>query len=196
MKWTRIIVLIVAALWLIPGAAFAHSVLESSVPAKGEKVTVSPTEIAMAFNTEIESLSKFKLTNESGEEIDVSDSSAEGNEMSGKIAVPLANGSYTVKWTIIGADGHTVSGDYSFTVEAEEAAATESPAAESASPTVEASEAPSEQQTEPEAPAPSADAGNKTSQSAMSFTPILVVAVVIVVMAAVAGVLVYRRNKK
>ncbi|WP_052350548.1 copper resistance CopC family protein [Paenibacillus gorillae] len=199
MMASNIVVLLAALLILFPSAALAHSKLDSAVPADGETVKVSPNEITMTFNTKIEKLSKFKLLNEAAEEVKTGKSVVDGNTMSGDLPEKLVNGSYTVKWTIMGADGHTISGDYSFTVDtpAEEAPATATPEATPV-PTTDPAEAPAVTPTEaPAVPDQASNNGNTstTQNSDMALGPILVVAVVITVIALVAAILISRRRK-
>jgi methionine-rich copper-binding protein CopC len=126
----RLIVIMIAALiWALPTTAMAHSKLQSATPAVDAKIDASPQSIEMVFNTKIEKISTFMLFNEAGEQIETGDAKVDGDTMSGILPSPLDNGSYTVKWTIIGADSHAVEGEYSFSVEA--------PAAPSPSPTPE-----------------------------------------------------------
>ncbi|GGG83833.1 copper resistance CopC family protein [Paenibacillus radicis (ex Gao et al. 2016)] len=198
MMASNIFVLLAALLILFPSAAMAHSKMDSAVPGDGETVNVSPSEITMTFNTKIEKLSKFKLLNEAAEEVKTGKSVVDGNTMSGDLPEKLANGSYTVKWTIMGADGHTISGDYSFTVDApEEAAATATPDATPV-PSADPTETPAETPTEvPAVPDQASNNGNTptTQNSDMALGPILVVAVVITVIALVAAILISRRRK-
>lgn len=187
----RILLILLATLWLVPGAAMAHSKMDSSSPAADATTSVSPAQIEMSFNTSIEKLSNFKLLNEAGEQVPTGDAVVNDTSMSGEVTEPLPNGSYTVKWTIIGADGHSVEGQYSFKVEAAEAAVTEPPAA---SP---------EQSTEPvatETPEPEASAQPETSPSptedeqdgGLSTAGLVIVGIVLVA----AIVLIIRRRQK
>ncbi|RCW42569.1 copper resistance CopC family protein [Paenibacillus prosopidis] len=114
----RILLICLAALWLVPGIAMAHSKLESAVPSQDVSIAASPERIELTFNTKIEKLSNFKVLNAAGEVMDTERAEVNGETMSGAIASVLPNGIYTVKWTIIGADGHSVEGNYTFTVNA------------------------------------------------------------------------------
>jgi len=99
----------------------AHSTLESSSPADGETVQEQLTEITMQYNTSIDPMSTFTLTDANGEEVTV-ETSVNDNVLNGTIGSPLDNGEYTVEWNIIGADGHPITGTYAFTVDLPEAA--------------------------------------------------------------------------
>jgi len=100
----------------------AHTYLESSSPSDGETVTEDRQEIVLKFETPIEKSSSFTLLSEGGEELPVQDIQVNGDTLSGKAAEPLGNGNYTVKWSIIGEDGHLINGEYVFTVAKESAA--------------------------------------------------------------------------
>lgn len=189
----RILLICLAALFLLPSVAMAHSRISESTPAKDATVTASPTEISMTFNTNIENLSKFKLVNETGEQVPTGDIRVKESTMSGSVAEPLKNGAYTVKWTIIGADGHAVDGEYAFTVNAPEATPSPTPeatpaATESPSPAADETTAPDENAsaspTVSEDPAPSASAeDDTTSKNSNSNSAVWIIAGVIVIAA-------------
>ena len=92
-------------------AVSAHTGLTSSSPADGEDVTEDVHEIVLEFNTKIETTSTVKVFNENKEEIIVSNTQVSDNVMTGGFMSPLDNGTYTVEWKIIGADGHPIQGN-------------------------------------------------------------------------------------
>jgi methionine-rich copper-binding protein CopC len=140
----RVLPLILVFLLLLPGAALAHSRLEQSVPASDSVLDNSPSVIEMTFNTKIEKLSSFKLLDENGEQVETERTEVDNDTLSGKVKEPLGNGTYTVDWTIIGADGHTINGSYAFTVNAAVQEETATPeAAPSSEPSAEPSTEPS-----------------------------------------------------
>lgn len=109
----------------LPLSVFAHSDLESATPAKGEKVTTDLEAVVLTFSTKIESLSTMKLKNDN-EEIPLQ-ISIEDNQMTGKMNNRLENGNYKVEYKIIGADGHVIEGNYSFSVDRPEQAQPKEP---------------------------------------------------------------------
>ncbi|WP_223068053.1 copper resistance CopC family protein [Paenibacillus caui] len=189
----RIWMIAIVLLWSLPGLASAHSHLEDSAPAKDGTVTESPAQIEMTFNTAIEKLSSFKLYNEAGEEIDIGDTSVNGAVLSGPVQETLPNGKYTVKWTIVGEDGHSVKGEYAFAVEA---AAQASPSPPAASPEIspEASPQPADNSGE-DGTAP-ADNGEADSASEPDGGPYMTAAIAIGVIIIVAAVILIARNRK
>ncbi|SFE25914.1 hypothetical protein SAMN05216378_2923 [Paenibacillus catalpae] len=199
----RIILICLAALFLLPSMAMAHSKVSESTPTKDETVTASPAEISLTFNTNIEKLSQFKLLNESGEQVKTGEIAVDKATMSGAVTEPLQNGVYTVKWTIIGADGHAVDGEYAFTVNAPEATPSNSPEAaptESAapSPAAEDSEAPDASASADPAvsgePAPADSADDAQAEEAQPVNTMIWIIGGAIVLAAI--VILIRRNRK
>lgn len=129
--------------------AFAHTHLESSIPHDGEVIQEELKQITLTFGTKIEQGSEFTLQTTDGTSIPVENITVADNQLVGDIANPLENGDYQVNWSIIGADGHVMEGDFSFTVDApvaeptEEQNTIEEPATEEVEPqtTVEENEA-------------------------------------------------------
>lgn len=99
----------------LPLSASAHSELETSSPAEGEKVTTDLEAVVLTFSTKIESLSTMTLKN--GDKEIPLQISIEDDQMTGAITNPLENGNYTVGYKIIGADSHVIEGNYSFSVD-------------------------------------------------------------------------------
>lgn len=110
---------------LFTNSVSAHSTLENSSPADGDTVQEQLSEITMQYNTSIDPMSTFTLTDANGDEVAVK-TSVNDDTLIGTIGAPLANGEHTVEWNIIGADGHPITGTYSFTVDIPEAAADDS----------------------------------------------------------------------
>ncbi|MDQ6418580.1 copper resistance protein CopC [Paenibacillus sp. LHD-117] len=198
----RILLICLALIWLLPQAALAHSKLQDTVPEKDSTSESSPQEIRLTFNTKIEKISSFKLFDAEGEEVALGETDVEGDTMSNRPTAPLANGSYKVKWTIVGADGHAIEGEYGFAVETPVPSATPEPSPSAApSPTTEATSdgevSPSPTAAEEEAsPSPSPVAnedGEEPDNADSGMSPLLAVGGIIVVVAVAAALL--RRRK-
>lgn len=99
---------------------FAHSALVSSNPKAGATVKGALSEIILTFNTEIEKGSRLTLLHNG--QTTKPHVTVQGNQLVATFSSPLTEGRYTVRWEIIGADGHQVSGEYSFTVQPETSA--------------------------------------------------------------------------
>ncbi|MFD2116433.1 copper resistance protein CopC [Paenibacillus yanchengensis] len=126
----KLISLFIIIMIMLPTTAMAHSTLEEATPAQQAILDTSPPSISMSFSTKIESLSNFKLFNSKNEEVAIDNLKVDGAVLSGSVSDTLPNDEYTVKWSIIGADGHAIKGEYIFEVKAAEA----TPAEESTEP--------------------------------------------------------------
>ena len=180
----KIIIVVLACLFLFSSRAYAHTGLESSNPANGSSVTEALHEIILTFETKIEETSSFKLVNDTNEEVAVSNISIVGNTMTGIVDRSIENGSYSIQWKIIGVDGHPIKGEIPFTlnapvVEGTEEIATEVVTIEEASE----NEATTVETTEPEVE----EAANNSSVG-------LIIALVVVVAGAVFWMM-RRKNK-
>lgn len=117
----KITLLLSIILILIPTMASAHTALTSSNPEEGEVVEGSLNEVSVQFETEIEDISTLKLMKED-QEIPFQKVEVESQQMIGILKEPLANGTYTIQWTIVGEDGHPISGEVPFLVKGTEPA--------------------------------------------------------------------------
>ncbi|WP_158301742.1 copper resistance CopC family protein [Paenibacillus mesophilus] len=173
MKRKTLITLLVSIMLLLtPIAAYAHTGLQSSSPARGETVDKPLNEIRMEFNTDIESLSTFEIRNGNNETLKLSGIGVNKSTMSGKLDSALPNGEYTVTWKIIGRDGHPVENKFSFAVKL---AQQETPKpAESVSAGVNANKQ------QEAAPVPAANSND--GSSTLIATSILVAAAVLIVL--------------
>jgi methionine-rich copper-binding protein CopC len=198
----RVLPLILVFLLLLPGAALAHSRLEQSVPAADSVLDNSPSVIEMTFNTKIEKLSSFKLLDENGEQVETERTEVDNDTLSGKVKEPLGNGTYTVDWTIIGADGHTINGSYAFTVNAAVQEETATPeAAPSSEPSAEPSAAPDNTSTDGGegsggiAGSPSDNSVENAASPEKSSTTSIITFVIIGIIVCAVVVLLLRRRK-
>lgn len=118
----KITLIVFFILMLIPTLASAHTALSSSNPEEGEVVNGSLYEVNVVFETDIEEISTLKLIKED-QEISFQDLKVESKQMTGILEEPLANGTYSIQWTIVGEDGHPISGEIPFLVKGSEQAA-------------------------------------------------------------------------
>lgn len=110
-----LIVLLLFSLFPI-SMANAHSVLENSIPADGEQVNDSINRIELSFNTKIENGSTLTLVNDVGDELNPSSYEINDNVLVAIFEDSLESGTYQVNWKVIGADGHLIENQYSFTI--------------------------------------------------------------------------------
>ena len=109
--------LLVAALLLLVmhGTASAHSAMASSVPGNGQTVS-SPDQLMLSFDGAVR-LVRLTVNSDSGV-VDVGFVPEAAAASMFHVPMPsLAAGAYRVNWTILGADGHSVSETFRFTVD-------------------------------------------------------------------------------
>lgn len=99
-------------------AAQADAGLQEASPAAGEEVTEPLTEVVLTFGEDLLTLegstsSVIEVRDPSGELVNDGETVVEGPTMRADVA-PVTNGEYTVTWQTVGADGHTVSDEYTF----------------------------------------------------------------------------------
>ncbi len=100
--------------------AIAHTNLIDSIPAPGEVLEHSPTEVRLTFNESISPESSFEIFGEGFKRVEgilLEVDPAAPIEMIASIP-PLQSGTYTLQWTAISADGHSATGSFSFSVSA------------------------------------------------------------------------------
>lgn len=99
--------------------ASAHANLIKSVPGQDEVLKVSPDQVILAFSEIVEAEgAAISIYDGKGEPLDIGPPDLMKGDAS-RIFVklpPLANGSYTVVWSLLSEDGHPVSGTYLFSV--------------------------------------------------------------------------------
>jgi methionine-rich copper-binding protein CopC len=108
-----------AGLLVLAQCALAHAHLENAQPAADSK-NAEVRAIRLGFSEALEAkLSAIRI--EDREDHAVVEPSAEADPADGKVLVlklfdKLAPGSYKVRWSVVGADGHKMSGNYTFVV--------------------------------------------------------------------------------
>ena len=166
--------------------AFAHTHLGSSTPAEGEVVTEELREITLNFEGKIEQSSSFELSNTQGENIPVEEISVNEGIMTGTLANPLENGDYLVKYSIIGADGHLMEGEVSFSVNVPESATSSEASNETKQDTAQEVEQNNEQATAE--PAEEIESDEETS-------PVIPVMIIVLLVVVIGAFFVMRRKK-
>jgi len=109
--------ILAAVLFLLTGAAWSHAHLQNAQPAADSK-SAEVTQIRLVFSEPVEpKLSTIRLETE--EERTVVEPSAEPDPKDASVLIvhlyeKLPPGVYKVRWTVVAADGHRMSGSYSF----------------------------------------------------------------------------------
>lgn len=113
-----ILLSILAALFILVPNAAAHTYLDTTNPEDGTVVTELLQSIELTYTGKIEVGSTFKVISSNGEEIETVSMDLVDGVLTGTFDSPLPNDDYTVEWNSISADGHPLSGQFSFTVDA------------------------------------------------------------------------------
>jgi copper resistance protein C len=107
-------------IFTISSNAYAHTHLGRSNPEDGQVVTEELKEITLVFEGKIEQTSKMVLSSSQGQTLPMENITIEDGKMIGFLASPMENGDYLVNWNIIGADGHPIEGEITFSVDVED----------------------------------------------------------------------------
>ena len=112
------LVVSLAIIMLSAWPAWAHSELLSSRPEAGETLPISPPIVVLTFNEPIDS-GTIDLFGEDFTRIDGVEmvAAAAPDELTADLP-ELPVGIYTVQWSVVSVDGHTIAGSYEFEVTA------------------------------------------------------------------------------
>src|SRR5690625_1792159 len=102
-----------SVLWAVP--ASAHAQLLESDPPDGEQLDEAPASVELTFNEHIEQIgSQVVITDADGTEVQDGDPLIEGPTLTQDLSEERPAGEYTVQWRVVSADGHPVSGEFTF----------------------------------------------------------------------------------
>jgi copper transport protein len=111
--------LVVASLAALafPAVASAHATLRRETPGFGQRLERTPTAVRLSFDQGVEALpDAIRVLGANGRLLSgAARASADGRSVSVPVR-RLARGGYTVRWRVVSADGHVVSGVYTFGV--------------------------------------------------------------------------------
>ena len=95
----------------------AHTHLEAAEPADGAVLKAAPATLDLSFGEAVQLL-KVDIANATGAAQDIGFAPAANAAKTFSITLPaLAPSTYTVNWTVLGADGHRVEGHFGFTID-------------------------------------------------------------------------------
>ncbi len=98
-----------------PAPASAHARLETTSPQDGATLSAAPPEVMLRFNEAVNGdLSKVTVTSGS-EDVTKGAPEVDGNSLYQPLDSAMPAGEYTVTYKVVSADGHPVSGSFSFT---------------------------------------------------------------------------------
>jgi methionine-rich copper-binding protein CopC len=111
-------VLAMAGLAISASPAWAHNTLKSSNPAEGKTVARTPSSVVLTFDEPAIALgTKLVVTGPTGP-VQVGTPRLVDTTVTQDLQPGAPAGSYTVEWRVTSADGHPISGSFSFTTEA------------------------------------------------------------------------------
>ena len=110
----RVLVWLAACALLAPAAAWAHATLKSASPGFQQELAASPKAIKLHFDQFV-SFPSIRLYDANGKTFPVK-ASSEGLNVTAPVREMLPRGAYTVRWHVLSADGHVVSGVWTFGV--------------------------------------------------------------------------------
>lgn len=109
-----VLLLALAGMAAIPRTGWAHAVLMESVPADGATLDAPPAELRLSFNEPVSPI-RFQLLDQQGRDMaDPAGTVAENETV--RLALPpgLPQGLYVASYRMTSADGHPVSGSFTF----------------------------------------------------------------------------------
>lgn len=174
--------------------ASAHDALATSDPAADSVLEAAPEAITLTFTGELlgdGGANAVTVTAPSGQQVQSGAPLVEGTVITQPIAPDAGNGAFTVTWRVVSSDGHPISGEFGYLVEA---------------PAVEPSVAPEEQVTATPSdavvdeasatPSEEPEAGEQEGGFRLGIFGILAVIVLVAAIVAFVGALLRRRARR
>lgn len=193
-----VVVLTTAGLtFFVAGAAQAHSALVSSTPADGDSISEIPTAIVLEFNEDIQDIgNEVVVLDPEGTPVASGEMVVDGPVVTQPIGVGAA-GAYTVTWRVVSADGHPISGEFSYELRVPQTVeTTEATTEASQETTAEATDSATE--TSPSVAPSSSDAAADVDddESSPGAAAPIVIALAVLALAAVVVLVVRRRRAR
>lgn len=101
--------------------AAAHDDIVAASPAAGSSIGVGPNEISLTFSGEIlteTSAVVIEVIAPDGQNVAVDPPEIDGTTVTQGLAPEQVPGVYTVRWRVVSSDGHPISDEYTYTLEA------------------------------------------------------------------------------
>jgi methionine-rich copper-binding protein CopC len=175
--------------------ASAHDELLDLQP--GNKVVVStpPTQVQLVFGAPAMPLgTQVRVTGPTGATVSTGPASVDGGNVVQKLSGGLADGVYRVDWRVTAADGHPVSGTYTFTLKAASTATSATPAASGPSAAVSTAASSASSASRPSASGSSTSGGSVSTESGPSTGLVVGLALMAVAVAGAMFAYLRRRN--
>lgn len=117
MRHLALLVALLAALFVLPGAAAGHAMLLNTTPADGAILVDAPLAVQLTFSESVEAIgARIAVIAPDGADFAVGEPTASGRTLSVLVREGLPTGTTTVAWSAISADGHRISGAFVFSV--------------------------------------------------------------------------------
>ncbi len=111
---------------VLPAAASAHATLIETSPAFGERLARAPAQVRLTFDQGVKALpDAIRVYTAGGRRVSGATLTSTGKRSLDAPLGALPRGAYTVRWTAVSADGHVVSGVFTFGFRHRAPAATE-----------------------------------------------------------------------
>jgi len=114
-RLVAVLAAVVAAL-VLPGAALAHATLLQTTPANGAVLAKAPTAVTVVFDDSVRvAKGNAAVDNETQTSVLAGKATVHGRDLTIPLK-PLADGAYSVRWSIVSDDGHREEGVLAFAV--------------------------------------------------------------------------------
>ena len=116
----RLLLLCIAGLTVFTSPlASAHVEIVSSYPEQYANVNPIPTSVWIEFNDNLQNLegeivNRIEVTDSTGLVVSYEDAIVEARKITTKVSGQSAAGVFTVKYRVVGQDGHVIEGEYTF----------------------------------------------------------------------------------
>ena len=116
----RLLLLCIAGLTVFTSPlASAHVEIVSSYPEQYANVNPIPTSVWIEFNDDLQNLegeivNRIEVTDSTGLVVSYEDAIVEAGKITTKVSGQSAAGVFTVKYRVVGQDGHVIEGEYTF----------------------------------------------------------------------------------
>ena len=112
-------VLIVALATLSASPTYSHVEIVDSFPTQFSNVNPIPTQVWIEFNGQLQTLegeavNSLEVVDSTGIAVNFGDAVIENGKITSKISGQSAPGVFTVKYRVVGDDGHVIEGEYTF----------------------------------------------------------------------------------
>ena len=117
-KFISVLFLVFLAIATTPQAS-AHVEIVNSYPEQYSNVNPIPTEVWIEFSGNLktlegEAVNSVEVIDSTGIAVNYEDAVISGGRITTKISGQSAPGAFTVKYRVVGDDGHVIEGDYTF----------------------------------------------------------------------------------